>query len=210
MRLKDRLQHLLDEQPDKTKAGLARACGIKAPSVSAWFSGRTESLAGNNLLQAAAYFGVTPEWLSTGTGNRYSDMPREEPNITTGPQVRTVPLLNSVSAGMYKEIIDQHIEVEHVATAAQVRRYTYALRIEGDSMEPTFTAGMMVIIEPELDPSPGDYVVAVNGDNEATFKQLIRDGSEWMLKPLNTRYPIRPLGDSRIIGVCTGAQIFFR
>jgi SOS-response transcriptional repressor LexA len=58
-----------------------------------------------------------------------------------------------------------------------------------------------LVVEPDLEARPGDYVVAKNGDNEATFKKLVRDGGEFMLEPLNPRYPIRPLGDAKIIGV---------
>ena len=136
---------------------------------------------------------------------------QEPSNVLPGPNVTgSVPLLSTVQAGMYKEIIDQGVDVEHIATVAPTKRYTYALRIEGDSMEPTFTQGMIVIIEPDADPMPNDYVVAINGNNEATFKQLIKDGSEWFLKPLNPRYPIRPLGNAKVTGVCIGAQIMFK
>ena len=158
----------------------------------------------------ASAFGVSVETLieSDPHDQAYA---REFSNVSPGPKVRgTVPLLNKVNAGMYKEVIDHGADVEYIATVAPVKRYTFALRVEGDSMEPTFTNGMIVIIEPDMDPMPNDYVVAVNGDNEATFKQLVKDGPDWFLKPLNPRYPIRPLGSARVIGVCTGAHITFR
>jgi SOS-response transcriptional repressor LexA len=41
----------------------------------------------------------------------------------------------------------------------------------------------------------------LNVDNQTTFKQLVRDGGDLYLKPLNTRYPIKPLGAARVIGV---------
>jgi len=48
---------------------------------------------------------------------------------------------------------------------------------------------------------PGDYVIALNQSNETTFKQLVKDGGDLYLKPLNSRYPIKPLNGARIIGV---------
>lgn len=51
-----------------TQAGLARACGIKGASVSAWMSGKTKKIEGANLLRAAKYLDVNPEWLATGSG----------------------------------------------------------------------------------------------------------------------------------------------
>lgn len=44
-------------------------------------------------------------------------------------------------------------------------------------------------------------MIALNGENETTFKQLLKDGGELLLKPLNLRDPIRPLGGARVIGV---------
>ena len=48
---------------------------------------------------------------------------------------------------------------------------------------------------------PGDYAIAFDDSNQTTFKQLARDGGEFYLRPLNTRYPIKPLGKAIVIGV---------
>ena len=64
-------------------------------------------------------------------------------------------------------------------------------------------------MEPEMDFMPGDYVIAKNG-GEATFKQLVKDGGDWYLKPLNPQYPTKLLGDSRIIGVVRESIMKFR
>jgi len=53
-------------------------------------------------------------------------------------------------------------------------------------------------------------VIAKNGD-DATFKQLVKDGSDWLLKPLNDRYPIKPLeSPCKIIGVVRSLERRFR
>jgi len=39
------------------------------------------------------------------------------------------------------------------------------------------------------------------GKLTARAEQLVVDGGEAYLKPLNTRYPIKPLGTAKIIGV---------
>jgi transcriptional regulator with XRE-family HTH domain len=51
-----------------TQAALARAAGVKPPSVADWFNGKTHSLKGEVLLGAAAYLKVRPEWLGSGKG----------------------------------------------------------------------------------------------------------------------------------------------
>jgi SOS-response transcriptional repressor LexA len=61
-----------------------------------------------------------------------------------------------------------------------------------------------------LEPQPGDYVIAKNSDDETTFKQLVKDAGDWYLKPTNPRYPLKLLGDSKIIGVVRAVERRFR
>lgn len=138
-----------------------------------------------------------------------------EQNTAVGPALRgTVPLISDVQAGMYKEFVDNFQPgdggKEAIQTAVPIKRHTFALRVVGDSMEPKFQEGMILIVEPEMEPNPGDFVIARNGNNETTFKQLIKDGSDWYLKPMNERYPIKPLGDSTIIGVVRAIELRLR
>lgn len=62
-------------------------------------------------------------------------------------------------------------------------------------MLPEFKPGDLVIIEPEWDPRPGEYVAAKNGREEATFKKYRQRGFDasgnvvFELVPLNEDYP---------------------
>lgn len=51
-----------------TQQELGARCGISAPSVNAWESGKTTAITGANLLAAAKTLQVNPEWLLTGDG----------------------------------------------------------------------------------------------------------------------------------------------
>lgn len=39
-------------------------------------------------------------------------------------------------------------------------------------MEPDFKAGDVIIVDPEVEPTPGEFVVAKNGGAQATFKNI--------------------------------------
>lgn len=124
-----------------------------------------------------------------------------------------IPVISWVQAGEYTEAVDLFqpgYAEEFVDTTIKPKKTTFALRVKGDSMEPVFHEGMILIVDPEMEPLSGDYVVARNGTGEATFKQLVKDGEDYYLKPLNTRYPIKALGDAHIIGVVREAAIKFR
>ena len=124
------------------------------------------------------------------------------------PDIRAVvPLVSEVEAGNYTVIdnFQPNLDFDTVPTRIDVKRHTYALRVHGDSMVSetgdSFPPGSILIVEPEMIPLPGDYVIALNVDNQTTFKQLVKDGSDLYLKPLNSRYPIKPLGSAKVIGV---------
>lgn len=68
MSLSARLQQIFLETPGKTQAGLARAVGARASSVSDWVSGRTKTINSAYLAKASDYLNVSPKWLATGIG----------------------------------------------------------------------------------------------------------------------------------------------
>ena len=65
--LSERLQFAM-RRAGLSQAQLARACGVKAPSVHNWLSGKSKFLRGPNLLSAAKVLGVSQTWLATGQG----------------------------------------------------------------------------------------------------------------------------------------------
>lgn len=68
----------------------------------------------------------------------------------------------------------------------------FALRVLGDSMEPEFREGEIIVIEPEGLASDQSFVLAWHAGGWI-FRQLSRDGSQWRLKALNPAYPEAPL-----------------
>ena len=68
----------------------------------------------------------------------------------------------------------------------------FALQVLGDSMEPEFREGEIVVIEPEGLATDGSYVLAWHAD-EWIFRQLRGDGERWHLHALNPAYPDAPL-----------------
>jgi len=85
---------------------------------------------------------------------------------------------------------------------------TYALMLEDDSMEPDFSAGDILIVDPERKPRPGSYVIACVGP-QAFFRQyrdLGENGCE--LLPLNQLYPI--LRSGRLPIKVVGTVISYR
>ena len=68
----------------------------------------------------------------------------------------------------------------------------YALMVLGDSMQPEFLEGEIIVVEPEGLAKDGSYVVAWVND-EYIFRQLVHHPEGWMLKPLNPLYDNIPI-----------------
>ena len=74
------------------------------------------------------------------------------------PTRRRIPVLNNVQAGELPEIGNCHYD-EWIDIDIGCSKEAFGLRIVGDSMLPEFREGDLVIIDPEIAPVAGDYVV---------------------------------------------------
>jgi SOS-response transcriptional repressor LexA len=75
---------------------------------------------------------------------------------------------------------------------------SFALMVLGDSMEPEFIEGDIIVIEPEGLATEGSYVMAWLND-EWIFRQLAKEGGGWKLQPLNPKYPAAGIPDLSVI-----------
>lgn len=76
----------------------------------------------------------------------------------------------------------------------------FALQVLGDSMEPEFADGVVVIVEPGGVVEDGTFVVAFH-DEGVILRQLRIDDEGWRLTALNPAYPdIQVFGIEQIRG----------
>lgn len=68
----------------------------------------------------------------------------------------------------------------------------FALMVLGDSMQPEFMHGEIIVIEPTGVAHDGSFVIA-DAQDELIFRQLIKHPEGWMLKPVNPLYPNIPI-----------------
>ena len=121
---------------------------------------------------------------------------------------KQIPLISSVTAGQWGEISDNfepNQAESWITTTAKVSDKAFALKIQGDSMEPLIHDGDTIIVDPNRQATHKSIVVVrQNGNTEATCKRLIIEGDNYYLQPENTRYPIMQMEkDAVICGVAT-------
>jgi SOS-response transcriptional repressor LexA len=202
-----RLRLAIDTWFSGNDAALSRAVGRSTTQINDMLSARKsfgEKVARGieQSLRGHPAF-MLPGWLDTpeSAPTRLSEPPPPPFDVNVEPvtgSARAVPIVDWVQAGQLREMVDPYPPgagdgVEYVDSS--YGRCAVALRIKGDSMAPEFREGDVIIVDPEIAPSPGDFVVVRNGSHEATFKKFRPRGIDasgrevFELVPLNDDYP---------------------
>ena len=142
---------------------LAKVCDVTPKAVGKWLNAETMPST-SNIYLLARFLNVTPEWLTYGDANV----------ISAQSGSNKVPLISYVQAGVWtgvEELRETCGDYDYILTDLNVSEDAFALQIVGDSMEPDFIEGDVVIIDPQEQPLAGEFVVAVNEEYHATFKK---------------------------------------
>jgi SOS-response transcriptional repressor LexA len=190
----------------KTQTALAKKARVSQSTVGRLLKGLVNSQS-DTLEQVCDALGISVaellgESLASELGAR-ADGDALEPAAKTG----LVPLISWVQAGSFAEAIDIHQPgfaedwVKKPPTPCGPN--TFALRVEGISMEPNYQEGDIIYVDPERAATNGkDIVIRLDDRNEATFKRLVIEGRRKCLKPLNRLWPeqiIEVSADARIV-----------
>lgn len=130
--------------------------------------------------------------------HRAEAVPFDENVMPATVGLRPIPVISSVQAGALRDMESPYPPGAGYAyeyTDQDLSEWAFALDVEGLSMLPEFKPGDRIIVDPEIAPNPGDFVVARNGSEQATFKKYRPRGIDtagnevFELVPLNDDYP---------------------
>ncbi len=198
---------------DVSNAKLARMIGVSRPTIGNWIEGKSAPT-GENLTNLANALKVDPNWLMSGKESQA----RFDNNVDISQRIpfegRPVPVISWVAAGAFDPIQtvlkDAEID-EYLPPIKECGKNGYGLVVTGISMSPKFEPEDRIYVNPDFqvsDLKTGDLViVSCTGDNEATFKQLIIEGTTKYLKPLNPKWEeqiIKLTEDCRLVGKVVG------
>jgi len=186
-----------------TQTELADQLGVPQPQIARYLAGRVPDPP--VLVRLAGALGCTTDWLLTGREQRPLFI-SEEPATYGQTKGRLLPILNWVQAGKMTASIDPYpyagVAEDYLAANVKGKR-CFALKVRGDSMEPEFREGDVIVVDPDRQPQAGDFVVVKSDEEgEATFKKYVRLRGEAYLRPVNQQnYPDIKLTDThRLVG----------
>lgn len=172
-----------------TQAQLGKAIGVSDVTIGYWEKDQNEP-GGTSLTKLAKYLGVSEAYLMSG---------KEDGSNVVQAEIGAmqIPIISWVQAGYWtseSDATNREGFTDYVLTTEAHSMGTFALKVKGKSMEPEFKEGDIIVVDPDLYPKPGEFVIAKNGSDEATFKRYRsrgtgEDGADiFELVPLNEDY----------------------
>lgn len=157
------------DKHQKNRNEMCEALGVKYTTFTDWVKGNSYPRI-DKIELMANYFGISK-----------SDLVEEHiANNRSRNKGVSINVLGRVAAGIPIEAITDIIDTEEIPEEMARTGEFFGLQIKGDSMEPKFSEGDVVIVRQQDDAESGDIIIAtINGD-EATCKRLrkYRDGIE--------------------------------
>ncbi len=133
------------------------------------------------------------------------------------PLPMEVPLINRVAAGYPREFTDlsypARVADEYLRCPDLRDPDAFAARVVGDSMEPAYVEGDIVVFSPAKAVRSGmDCFARLEPDHETTFKRVYFEESASneiliRLQPLNSRYPPRVVSREHVAGLYAAVSV---
>jgi SOS-response transcriptional repressor LexA len=163
---------------------------------------------GWNKKELASRVGVVPSNITGWENNEYGPNPTQRAKLcdvfgitiadlygvtpkTQDYPVQKVPIISWVHANKFEPIAEpiiSDVNGEYIFSTTKGKR-VFALKVHNDCMEPKFSEGDIIIVDPDAAVKHDDFVVVADRDaNTATFKQYKQYGNKKILHPLNPKY----------------------
>ncbi len=157
-----------------TQEELGKLLGVNKGAISKWEAGRVQNIKRSKLLQLAKILDVSP--------NELLDDYEEK------KKVLRIPVLGRIPAGVPIEEIEDVIGYEDISEKLAESGEYFALKVQGDSMEPRIHDGDVLIVRCQCEANSGDVVIAsIDGEN-GTCKRLKKTEDGLMLLSYNPEY----------------------
>lgn len=147
---------------NKTRTEVCRDLGFVYSTFSDWLNAKKYPRI-DKIEMMANYFHISKADLV-----ERRDVDRKRPR----PQGVQIPILGYVVAGVPIEAVEDILGYEEISVDLARTGDFFCLRIKGDSMEPTFAEGDIIVVRQQPDVESNEIaVVLVNGD-EGTVKRI--------------------------------------
>jgi len=173
-----------------TVTELARQTNVGQPVIHRIATDQTDNPKMESLRPIAKFFNVN---ISQLVGDE--PLPEESMKGSYNPYYRSwkrIPLLNWAQAAAWPKTLLPSEILTFVSTEANVSDEAFAIRMEDHTMLPCYPKDTLLIVDPDLEAQDEDFVaIHIEGQEKIQFKQVLMDGPDLYLKPLNQDFEIK-------------------
>lgn len=175
MRLKElRKDYKLTQEQLGKKLGLSR-------STIAMYETNASEPDFQTLTKIADFFSVSIDYL----------IGKETPLKNNRKGVK-IPVLGSIPAGIALEAIEDILDYEEISEEQARTGEFFALKVKGESMEPTIHDGDIIIFRKQEDADNGKICVVMINGNDATLKEIKKEPNGLWVLPHNPNSNFKP------------------
>jgi len=167
-------------------------------------SAEAENLKMRQFIKNLIHKKTDPDQFGTLLARSELDTEKGEPSLAAG---RLVPVINKVSAGYPTDFDDLDypagVADDYVRCPDLHDPNAFAVRVVGDSMEPKFREGDIVVFSPAAEVHNGDdCFIRFATPHETSFKRVFFEpDNKLRLQPRNDKYPPQIVDGNRINGL---------
>ena len=137
--------------------------------------------------------------------SREPNMSRAIMLVEEAPENRGLPLAGRIAAGALHEAIEQTERIDLGEMFNTDNDDLFALEVSGDSMiEDQIADGDYVVVRKQQTARPGQVVVALTGEGEATLKRWYPEGNRIRLEPANSTMKPIYVDNAEVRGIVVG------
>ena len=165
---------------------IGKITGVGKSTVKKWETGLISNMGRDKIANLSKILKVSPAVFINDSIDDYNEAVNLP--VMSKPKGVKIPVLGYVRAGIPISAVEEILDYEEISEEMSRQGKFFALKIKGDSMEPKFSEGDVVIVQQESTVENGDIaVVLVNGD-DATVKKFYRSDSGIKLISTNPAY----------------------
>ena len=160
----------------KTRQEMCDSLGVKYTTFTDWVKGNSYPRI-DKIELMANYFGISK-----------ADLVEDRSKRSAPRKGVVINVLGRVAAGIPIDAVEDIIDTEEISEEMAKTGEFFGLQINGDSMEPKFSKGDVVIVRKQDDAESGDIVIAMVNGNDATCKRLKKYADGIALLSTNPKY----------------------
>ena len=165
---------------------IGKITGVGKSTVKKWETGLISNMGRDKIANLSKILKVSPAVFINDSIDDYNEAVNLP--VMSKPKGVKIPVLGYVRAGIPISAVEEILDYEEISEEMSRQGKFFALKIKGDSMEPKFSEGDVVIVQQQSTVENGDIAVVLVNGGDATVKKFYRSDSGIKLISTNPAY----------------------